>query len=202
MSRHRFRYVEDPESCALLVDDAVVCDGCGKTSYEAFKGSLFSSRRVLQAVCLNCLITGLPSDIRMARGGDVDALRAQLRERFPSASAEELDESVAEKVHELERQTPPVISWQEWRWPACCGDFCRFLTHAGKPNLDEFARRRGFADGRTLLMVSLVERLKNDEKLWDSLPAEHVFAESNHSPQAYVFQCLTCAMLRITWDAH
>lgn len=195
-----FRYVDDPHACAPLAEPGTPCALCGALG-DAYEGYHFSSVDDEPGpVCFGCLERGLPDGLLMARSGDLAALRAQLGERHADWTAAMIEADVQAKREQLERRTPPILSWQEWSWPACCGDFCRFLRHAGRRELDELAHHRDLPDGRALLAASLVDEPRPE--LWDWLPAEPVGVHSNDSPQAYVFECLSCQHLRITWDSH
>jgi hypothetical protein len=194
-----FKYVEDYERCAVELDNDTPCAVCGDA--DELRWRRFSSVKEVGAVCVQCVARGFPDWVHQGRDGDADELRQQLRELHPDWSADQVDTDAKAKNAELARRTPPILSWQDWAWPACCGDYCRFLQHAGQPDITELAKHRRLSDGVELLRQSLVEAKPSAEEVWSFLPPKRVTAASNWGTQAYVFKCLTCKRLRVVWDA-
>lgn len=197
-----FKYVADFSECSVEVDDEDrrPCAICGMVTAPRW-GSGFSSQRDHGPICGSCVANGLPDWLQLRRDGDPDALRRQLRDLHADWSDDQIEADVRAKDHELRRRTPPVLSWQDWSWPACCGDYCRFLHHAGQVELAEFANDRRIASGIELLRQGLTDHIQPAESVWSFLPSKRVSAESNWGTQAYVFECLTCRRLVIEWDA-
>ena len=193
-----FKYVADASSCSVPLDDETPCDLCGRVVDPRW-GS-FVGEPSLDAVCAWCVAKGIPDGAAQRRDGDQGTLRAQLQEKQPQASAKAIQRDVDAKLDELARRTPPVLSWQDWDWPACCGDFTRFLRHAGQREIDALARDRGGGSGEALFRASLVDADQYDPELWHHLPSEPVTVNSNWKVQAYVFECLTCRRLLVQWD--
>lgn len=199
VSVDQFRYMANPSAGSPPAD--APCGLCGTDRDVRVSG--FAGARDIDAICLRCIAAGLPDDVAMGRDGDGGALRKQLRALHPDWTDAQLAADAAEKIRELAHRTPTILSWQEWFWPACCGDFCSFLQHAGQADLDGLAAGFGVEDGRALLAAGLIdETLQPASEVWRILPTASQSPESNDSPQAYVFQCRHCRRARIEWDCH
>jgi uncharacterized protein CbrC (UPF0167 family) len=195
----QFRYVDDPTSTYPEAKEP--CALCGSDLNIRFGGGGFRGARDVDAVCLPCIAAGLPDDVYVGRDTD-SSLPDQIRARHPDWTDDQVVADDKAKRRELQRRTPPVLSWQPWEWPACCGDLCRFLQHAGRADLDERAASFGVDDGRALLAAGLVKTGQPADRVWGWLHPDRQSAESDDSPQAYLFRCLHCGRPRIQWDSH
>jgi uncharacterized protein CbrC (UPF0167 family) len=194
------KYVDDFDRCSPEHEGDEPCVVCETHDNIAWRG--FSTEEENNVACISCVAAGLPDWIQQGRGGQAGELEGQLRGLHPDWSEEEIAADMKAKQHELARRTPPILSWQEWFWPACCGDYCRFLQHCGQRDLDSIARRRGKGTGLELLREGLIDpHLQPPEAVWSFLPADSLSPSSNHGTQAYAFECLTCKRILVEWDA-
>lgn len=188
-----YRYFADPHSSTASTwsDEAKICAICGERR-PGYAGPFYGVEQV-DFVCEACLIAGrLAERDQTANEGDVAALRDQL-EGGPDA-----DRLVAARTEELERRTPPLVSWQEVVWPAHCGDYCRFDGEVGLRELDELAPD---GDGFAFFRAHVHEDIARDIDAADLLPAHAPPSRSqSNSPSVYLFRCLSCSRPVLWWD--
>src|SRR5947208_2790255 len=134
----QFRYFRDPHAFAYYTADPQECGLCQKER-PGYEGPFYGEEEV-DFVCEPCLAAGrLAEHDLSANEGDAQALRQQLVVRDPPQSLLDIEVTVQERTKELERATPHLGSWQDWQWPAHCGDYCSYVKLAGKADLETAA---------------------------------------------------------------
>lgn len=166
-----------------------------------YKGP-FRGQTDVDFVCEECLVSGQLAEVNAETNqGRIAALRSQLGEMHPELTNEEIEELVRERTAELMHRTPHLVTWQDFSWPAHCGEYCRFIKEVGKPDLNELAAD---GNGQAFFGRHLCEKKKRFTKI------EHVWKGIRHdSPKdntvaysvgVYLFQCLHCQEYVILWD--
>lgn len=196
---HTFRYFRSPHAFSTYSKAPKRCDLC--ESARAGYGGPFSGEDELEFVCEECLVAGELAEVEMTtNGGDAGALEDQLRARGLSGGA--LEEELTEKTEELETRTPPLESWQDFFWPAHCGDYCCFVKEAGCADL---ARLAANGDGEAFFRAHLHGDLRSVTDapavyaaVRPDSPADNAKA---YDTTVYLFECLTCREPILWWDA-
>jgi len=197
-----FRYFRQPHAFSIYVEEAKTCDGCGVL--KAGYGGPFYGRGGVQFVCEECLAAGRLAELQaFTCEGDIKALREQLRELHPELDDNGIKSLVQERITELEYGTPHIVTWQGFRWPAHCGDFCCLMKEAGKPDLNELEPD---GDGRAFFGAHLYGRLRERtpvDDVWQSIRADSPKDNSiAYHVGVYLFRCLHCGEHVILWDAN
>ena len=157
----------------------------------------FYGEREIEFVCEECLAAGRLADEDVTTNdGDWDRLYQQLEDIHYRKHDEEI-QMLAEPLRaELEQRTPPLPSWQDWPWPAHCGDYCEYVKEAGQPDLLAVASPEGqprlFGAKDDAAFREWWSRLRPDSPEDNSTP---------YSPGVYLFQCLHCKQFVVEWDA-
>jgi uncharacterized protein CbrC (UPF0167 family) len=186
-----FRYFRDPHgsSNSTWTTDAEPCAFCGQ-SRPGYEGPYFGGDRV-DFVCEPCLMSGRLAERDLTTNeGDIDGLRAQLDAR----AVDDVEGEVEERRRELEERTPRLVTWQDWWWPAHCGDFCRFVGETGQAELAELAPD---GDGARFVASHLPVDEAPLEWGW-VLPS--LAGDEGYEVGVYLFQCLDCQAYVIRWD--
>jgi uncharacterized protein CbrC (UPF0167 family) len=123
---------------------------------------------------------------------DIAALREQLRD----VEEPERARLASERTAELSSRTPHLVTWQDWMWPACCGDYVRFEGEVGRKELRGFARG---GDGWQWLIDHLRDPLPKD-LVESDLPPRASTEKEQWSLILYHFCCLHCARDLVLWD--
>jgi uncharacterized protein CbrC (UPF0167 family) len=149
----------------------------------------------LDFVCEQCLVAGRLAERDFATNeGDLVALRAQLREIAPDR-AEQLEK---DRTEELEQRTPHLVTWQDFRWPAHCGDYCEFVSEVGQKELTEMAPG---GDGPAFLADSMDPRLAEFGLEWMDLPPRAPSSRDEvYDPALFLFRCNEFRRYVMWWD--
>jgi uncharacterized protein len=194
-----FRYFADPHAYSTYTVEPQLCDSCGR-QVPGYRGPFYGIRDV-KFICEDCLASGALAALeQQTNDPDMAALRRQLAELRADLSESERDEVVAERTDELTHRTPHLVTWQDLTWPAHCGDYCRFLKEAGKPDLERLAAPK---DGKSFLAAKLYGGLDTDlDDLWHTVrhdsPKDGRIA---YDVGIWLFQCLACGDHVLLWDA-
>jgi len=147
------------------------------------------------AICFECVAEGRLLEIgASAVEGDFGKLKEQIRSENPNASADEIEEKAREITKQLGGSTPNFPTWQDWSWPAHCGDYCQFIRLAGQ---DDFNKLAEDGNGKALFRDSIYDSslARNFDFVWSRLKPGNVSGiinpNDNWSPMAYIFKCLT-----------
>ena len=178
-----FRYFADPHGPnSTWMDDPQECEICGETR-RGYEGTYYGEEDV-EFVCEPCLVSGRLAERNLTTNeGDAAALLDQLGERAGRLAEE--------RRSELEQRTPHLVTWQDWFWPAHCGDFCRFERRVGRHELTALAPD---GDGHRFYLDHLAEEPLD----WELLPPS---GDEVYDVGVYLFRCLDCGTHQIRWDA-
>jgi uncharacterized protein CbrC (UPF0167 family) len=198
----KFKYFKNPKAFAVFTEKRVNCDICQKKE-RCYDGNAFYGEEILEGVCHQCLIRGkLEGTGIFANDADVEALFDQMIRLNPDTPKEELLQLAKAKIAEIELQTPPVLSWDDWQFPALDGDFAEFVSIVSQENMNELA-----PDGNGLAFLEKYIRIEEEnpidiETLWKQLPETRIerIEQTNHQCLAYLFKSLHSDTYLIIWD--
>lgn len=129
----------------------------------------------VERVCEECLATGRLAAVGLrTNAGDQDTLRKQLRQRFPTWTAEAVATRVQQQSAEIETRTPPLRTWKPWPWPVHCGEYCCLLQAGNQP-------------------------VRSGTPAPTATPAVAI-AEIDTAVEVYLFECLHCRQALLLWD--
>lgn len=200
-----FKYFDKPEIFTGLRDSVTTCDTCGQEKL-CFDAEVFVGGEDITSICPDCLVTGQLSDRDIFTcNGDITELKRQIKSLNPSLTDSEIDDIANQKTTELEKKTPHLVTWQDWNWPCCDGDYCKFIGYGSKPFYNSLAIKM---TGKDLFKDSFYYNLKGDsnvEYLWDIVPENEVkdYNDSNElSTLFYVFISLNSDKIITIWDCN
>lgn len=201
MSTHEmeFRYFRYPHRFSTYRSAPETCAVCGQKQ-PGYAGPFYGLEEI-DFVCETCLAAGrLAEKGAFTNDGDDTTLRSQIAHRHPEMSAEALEAEVDRRTAELEQRTPHMVTWQDFSWPAHCGDYCCFVKEAGKDDLNTLA-----ADGNGLAFFEshLYRTYLGDdmEDVWKGIRPESPQDNAFSFPiGVYLFQCLQCREYVLLWD--
>lgn len=205
MTLPKFKYFEHPDLFSVFTESETACDTCGETK-ACFDGTLFYGEDAIEAICPQCLAAGkLEGRDVFTCEGDILTLIEQLKVLYPAQPKQAIEARAREKTGELEEKTPKLVSWQDWPWPCCDGDYCIFLGFGSQALFNSLAEGN---DGSWLFAHSLHASVKEaadpDEQWEEVLPAKAVksYAESqSFDTLFYVFKSLHSDQIITIWDA-
>ncbi|MFI5273075.1 MAG: CbrC family protein [Ktedonobacterales bacterium] len=106
----------------------------------------------------------------------------------------------AEPTAELEQRTPHLVTWQDFFWPAHCGDYCRFLKEVGQPEIERLATVGGGIAFLAAHCPDIADRQYAME-IWQAIrhdtPAGNSIA---YAVSVHWFRCLVCDESVLLWD--
>ena len=200
----QFKFFEQPELFSIYIPEPIDCDLCKKNT-KCFDASSFFGEEEIKSICPECLVSGKLNEININTcNGDISELKQHLKKANTALSDQEIDKIALEKTNELEKTTPPLITWQDWDWPAAEGDYCKFIGYGSVPLYIKLA---GKSDPMKFFCKSLYEKLEDPEEaevLWDeSVPGEEIKNyedSSQYSTLFYVFKSLHTKKVITIWD--
>lgn len=194
-----FRYFAHPHQFSTYREEPAQCELCGHSG-PGYAGPFYGPRD-LDFICEECLAIGRLVDIGVSTNqGDNAALRAQLREVQPRLRDEEHEQLVRGRTVELEYQTPHLVTWQDFFWPAHCGDYCHFIKEVGQPELALLAPD---GDGPSFLVAHApdIADMAHAMEVWEGVrPDVPLDGRVAYSIGIYLFQCLNCGECVLLWD--
>lgn len=194
-----FRYFAEPHAYSTYTPERHVCDSCGR-NLPGYRGPFYGIRHV-EFICEDCLVSGALLRLeQQTNDGDVTTLRRQLAVRRPDLSESGREKIVADRTDELEHRTPLIVTWQDLTWPAHCGDYCRFLKEAGKPDLEGLAAP---GNGKSFFVKHLYEPVDTDlDYLWECVrPDSPKDGQDPYDLGVWLFQCLGCSDYVLLFDS-
>jgi uncharacterized protein CbrC (UPF0167 family) len=196
-----FKYIDKPELLVGLKDHSSICDTCKelKVCYDA---TSFYGSEDLTSICPECLAGGkLYNKNVFTCDGDIEELKGQLKWLNPALNDEEIEIIANQRTLELEKTTPHLITWQDWRWPCADGDYCRFIGYGSKPLYQQLAKD---SSGKDFFRNSFYSIEEYFDHLWDGVLSDKLisnFEESNKfSSVFYVFKSLYSERVITLWD--
>jgi uncharacterized protein CbrC (UPF0167 family) len=176
-----FRYFPDYKALAQFEPGPCSCHSTDQgPSFQCLTGQYFDNPDVPEAVCVEDLKAGV---FRVYIDDYVIGLLEQsVRGIYPDWSSDQIQSHVERAIDELSR-TPPVPWIQHNAWPACHGDFCRYLGEWDQNKLNGMADR---GDGKSYLMsiIQEPEGVGDPDGLWENI--------GNGWAAIFVFECLSC----------
>lgn len=201
MSDPTYRYFENPHAYAAWTEEARDCPLCGRRR-PGYEGP-FLGEEDIDFVCEECLASGALADEDMTTNiGDMESLREQLQALHPEAGPHDVAAMVEERYAELAEETPRPVTWQDFLWPAHCGDFCRYVKEVGQEDLKQLAPD---GDGCRFFLEHLAPDLRErtGPEVYDRLRRDSPRESRHglHETAAYLFRCLECGTPILLWDA-
>jgi uncharacterized protein CbrC (UPF0167 family) len=197
----RFRYFEHPHQFSTYREERQRCEVCGREAM-GYAGPFFGIRDI-EFVCEDCLSTGrLREHDATANNADVMALRQQMYDLHPDISEVEREQIVRERTSELEQCTPHLVTWQDFFWPAHCGDYCCFIKEIGQPELTHLS-----PDGDGIAFFEAhaldIETLDHAREVWEGIrPDSPTDGRIAYPVGVYLFRCLICGEHMLLWDCN
>ena len=194
-----FSYFAEPHVWSTYASEPAVCKACGRRA-PGYRGPFYGIDDV-DFVCEDCLASGALQRLgQTTNDPDGGALRQQLTKLQTELSDSERERVVGERTDELQYRTPPLVTWQDWFWPAHCGDYCRFLKEAGKLDLERLAAPQS---GRSFLASHLGDAADTDlDYLWQCIrPDSPKDGSVPYDVGLWLFQCLACGDHVLVWDS-
>ena len=195
-----YRYFEQPHNWSTYQQKAQRCDVCGREG-PGYGGPFYGLERDIEFVCEDCLSSGRLQALDISTNeGDLASLRRQIQALRPQLNDGELGQLVEARNVELCHRTPHLVTWQDFVWPAHCGDFCQFIKEVGKPELIALASD---GDGAAFLAAHApdISDMSHAREIWDDIRPDipHDGAVA-YSVGVYLFRCLTCDEPLLLWD--
>ncbi|TAH01652.1 MAG: hypothetical protein EAZ15_06990 [Sphingobacteriales bacterium] len=138
--------------------------------------------------------------------GHIPELKRQLKNLNPSLNELQIGDIANQKTTELEKTTPHLVTWQDWRLPCADGDCCKFIGYGSRPFYNSLETRM---TGEEFFKNSFYYNLKDDsdiDYLWqDALPEKEVkdYKDSNEMATLYyVFKSLHSDKIITIWDCN
>lgn len=195
-----FRYFERPHDFSTYQTEPRKCDFCRQVRF-GYAGPFYGSGDDVEFICEECLASGRLAERGITTNeGDIAALERQLAELRPDLDGKQRAALASARTAELESRTPSVITWQDFSWPAHCGDYCVFVKEVGAPDIKRLA---GLQDPVAFLAERLRNPLRKDEarEVWESIRRDSPRdGQAAYSMGVYHFRCLHCNEPILIWD--
>lgn len=198
----KFQYFRDTKHYAGLLPGRYECGICGYKD-KCFEGESFYGENIVDAICFKCVKNGkLENTGIFANDADVESLFDQMLALNPDTPKEQLLAEAKVKINEIELRTPPILSWEDWKFPALDGDFCEFVSFTSREELNELAVD---GNGKQFLIDHLrvdEDNLINPEIVWYQLSEKKIVSieQTNHDCLCYLFQSRVTDKYLIIWD--
>jgi hypothetical protein len=195
-----FRYFERPHAFSTYREELRPCDLCGR-QFTGYDAGAFRGARDVEHICEECIVSGRLDEWDLSTNeGDVCALRQQLRALRPELRDEELEDIARKRTVVLEQRTPQIVTWQDWFWPAHCGDYCCYVKEIGRPEIERLA-----SDGDGVAFFAShcpdVSDMEHARGIWEGIrPDAPTDARNAYSVGVYLFRCMTCGEPVLMWD--
>jgi uncharacterized protein CbrC (UPF0167 family) len=190
-----FRYFRSPHKFSTYTDKPQLCSVCGRER-PGYEGPFIAEGEV-EFICEECLAAGKLAGLdATANQGDFDALTRQIQAAHPEFDEAQVQSAAEPLRAELEQRTPSPTTWQDFLWPAHCGDFCCYIKEAGQPDLRRIAR-----EGDTAELFPDEEPDDFEEWLDGIRPDSPRDNSTPYSTSVYLFQCLHCSQYVVLWDS-
>lgn len=199
-----FKYFKYPKRFGVFISGKHHCSICNWKG-KCMDATLFYGEEMLDAICPKCLKAGKLKERQIfTNDGDTETLLDQLVALYPAATNEEIVAMARARTDELETQTPAILSWQDWKYPAIDGDYGQFIGLASQQDLNELAPN---GDGKTFLQQILYRHFRVTETLdhlWENIPPKPFkdIEDSNRDILVYLFKSLTSDKYVAVWDTH
>ena len=189
-----FTYFENPEKYTGLRDHITACHFCEEEK-ACFEAEAFYGEDSIDSICPQCLLDGRLLEIDSTTcNGDIEDLKRQLKELHPSLGNSEVQQIAADRTTALEKTTPPLITWQDWEWPALDGDYGKFIGYGSKELYKRLARgasaQQFFEDS-----IRNEDEEIDTEYLWDEVITDTEIKDYTESAEQetlfYIFKSLT-----------
>ena len=152
--------------------------------------------RDLEFVCEDCLIQERLSELNTVTNDcDVEALKLQIAQLCSGYTEQEVEKFSQEKSFEIIYRTPRIQTWQDYLWPAHCGDYCKFIKEVGQSELLQIAKLEEIKD------LLAIEDETDFRFIWESIRKDIPVDNSTaYDIGIYLFQCLHCNEYVVLWD--
>lgn len=194
-----YRYFELPHQFSTYQEVPQRCAVCGR-DIPGYAGPFYSEHDI-EFACEDCLSSGrLQEYAATTNEGDIAALRQQLWELRAVVSDAERERLAHERTIELQHCTPRPVTWQDFVWPAHCGDFCRFVKEVGQP---ELAQLSPYGDGEAFFTSHArdIADSQHAHTIWENIrPDIPTDARNAYSVGVYLYRCLSCGEHVLLWD--
>lgn len=191
----RFRYFAHPHRASGYDKQPQPCGICRNVRF-GYHGVFYGLDTDIRFVCEECLVGGRLAEHGLSiNRGDIAKLTEQLRRLHPQLEEEMIYALAQERTAEVEQRTPSMSTWQDFDWPAHCGDYCRFVQEV---RLADLTRLAPDGDGRAFFVTHEVGGEEQAEEyaqvVWPMLERD--------SPDVgvYLFECVTCQRPILLWD--
>lgn len=125
MTLPTFRYHPDAIRSGSIAVSGQRRQACGRSRGYIYTGPVYSDEYLDDAVCPWCIADGSVHDKFEACFVDTEAF------------SQDTPESA---IEEISLRTPGYNSWQNERWPSCCGDAAMFLAPVGTREIRKYYR--------------------------------------------------------------
>ncbi len=194
-----FRYFAYPHDFSSYTAQPKRCEFCGETR-PCYAGP-FVGPTDEETVCEECLASGRLQRANLTtNNGEIRALRRQLTELHPDLSEVEIERIAQERTEELEARTPSPLTWQDFLWPAHCGDYCKYLKEVGQPEILALAPEK---DGPAYLVAhaDMISDMEHAREVWEAIRLDTPRdATDSYSLGVHLFACLVCGERILLWD--
>lgn len=194
-----YKYFENPHRFSAYSEEPQACDLC-KNTRSGYQGPFYGESDI-EFVCEPCLYRGHLQQFDTYTNEPAALSIPEIRAAQPELTQAEAERNRTQCKDELIYATPLLTTWQDFLWPAHCGDFCRCLGEVGKHELNALAPDE---DGKAFFVKHL-GAAKVDTKVdevWPMIPDRITENKDEaYTIGVYLFRCLRCGEHAIHWDA-